>query len=289
MAERGGDASAAGGLQIVDAHVHLWDTAQLHYAWLETARLPRLADCALFERAAAQLRNAATVSAAVAVQAECDPDQATEEVRWVLGQRAAGAPVAAVVAFAALDTAAGVRALDGYADIPVVRGVRRNIQDTEPGFCRRLAAGVSLLADHRLSFDICAREHQLHEVVDLVDSAPRTSFVLDHLGKPAIGNHSPKRWEAAISELAARPNVSCKLSGLGTEAPPGWTGADVAPYVTHAVEVFGSGRVMFGSDWPVCTAAGTYRNWFDVIRSIVPPDLHEEVFLGNATTFYRLA
>ncbi|MCY4422431.1 MAG: amidohydrolase family protein [Acidimicrobiaceae bacterium] len=279
----------AASLSVVDAHIHLWDTARLRYRWLEAAPgLPRLADSNLFERACGQLETA-TIRGAVAIQAECDPDQASEEVEWILKQRAAGAPVAAVVAFAPVERATAAEMLGRYAENPAVRGVRRNIQDEEPGFCRRMAPGVKLLADYGLSFDICAREHQLCEVVGLVDAAPHTSFVLDHLGKPAVGSGGLRRWQAAILELSARPNVSCKLSGLGTEAPPDWSARDVAPYVTHALETFGPRRVMFGSDWPVCTAAGTYGGWLDVIRSTVPARLHQEVFNHNASEFYRLA
>ena len=148
---------------------------------------------------------------------------------------------------------------------------------------------MASLADFGLSFDICCRQHQLDEVIELVDSAPDTSFVLDHLGKPAVGKGSPKPWESAIALLAERPNVSCKLSGLGAEAPAGWRSSDIAPYLEHALDVFGVGRVMYGSDWPVCTTASTYRGWFEAVSSVVPTHRWEEVFHQNATRFYRLA
>lgn len=274
---------------VVDAHVHLWDTSRLRYPWLEhEPALPRVADGAAFGRVCSELTGSATITAAVVVQAECEPDQALQELTLIGAERAAGAPVAAIVAYAPLETPSAATALERIAATPGVRGVRRNIQNEAPGFCERLTAGVALLADYGLSFDVCVRDHQLAEAVDLVDSAPTTSFVLDHLGKPAVGVGSPKRWEDAIAELARRPNVSCKLSGLGTEAPRGWTRSDVAPYLEHALDAFGADRVMFGSDWPVCTAAGTYRGWFDAVRSAVPAELHEEVFYQNATRFYRL-
>lgn len=284
----GGATTAAPVTGVVDAHVHLWDTARLSYPWLDAApALPRRADGVRFTRACAELSEAA-ISSAVVIQAECRPDQAFDELRLILSEQASGAPVAAVVAYAPLEAPGAAAALDRLAAAPEVRGVRRNIQDEGPGFCQRLARGVALLADYGLSFDICARHHQLSEVTDLVDSAPRTSFVLDHLGKPAVGAGNSQQWEAAIVQLAERPNVSCKLSGLGTEAPANWSCADVAPYLTHAFDAFGAGRVMFGSDWPVCTANGTYRGWFDTVCSTVPVDHHEEVFNRNASRFYRL-
>ena len=278
-------------MRVVDAHVHFWNTTRLCYPWLDQERestLPRIADSSRFARACAELDGAAKVLAAVVVQAECRPDQAFDELRLIRSERAAGAPAAAVVAHVPLERPAAASALERIATAPEVRGVRRNIQDEDSGFCRRLARGVALLADYGLSFDICARQHQLPEVIELVDSAPRTSFVLDHLGKPTVGAGSSKRWEAAIAQLAQRPNVTCKLSGLGTEAPAGWSCADVAPYLEHALDTFGTGRVMFGSDWPVCTAAGTYRDWFDVVRSVVPISRHREIFNQNASRFYRL-
>ncbi len=277
-------------LAVVDAHVHLWDTTLLRYDWLEhgsASTLPRIADSSLFASASAELSDEATVVAAVVVQAECHPDQARDELNLILAARAAGAPVAGIVAYAGLEKATAAQALEHLATLPEVRGVRRNIQDTEPGFCKRLAPGVSLLTDYGLSFDICVRQHQLREVIELVDAAPRTSFVLDHLGKPAVGAAS-QQWQHDIAELAERPGVCCKLSGLGTEAPTGWSSADVAPYLRHAIDVFGPQRVMFGSDWPVCTAAGTYGGWIDTVRSVVPATHHKEVFEQNAIRFYRL-
>lgn len=269
--------------------MHLWNTARLRYPWLDQEPgLMHIADASRFAQACAELQGTATVAAAVVVQAECRPEQAFGELKLIRSEQTAGAPVAGVVAYAPLETQGAGPALERLAKTPLVRGVRRNIQDEASGFCKRLVRGVASLADLGLSFDICARQHQLAEVIELVDEAPDTSFVLDHLGKPTIGADSAKSWESAIARLAERPNVTCKLSGLGTEAPSGWSSADVAPYLEHALEVFGAGRAMYGSDWPLCTAAGTYRGWFDVVRSVVPTHHHKEVFHDNATRFYRL-
>ena len=275
--------------KLVDAHVHFWDTARLCYPWLEQEpALMRIADASQFTQACAELRDVATVTTAVVVQAECHPDQAFDELDLIRSEQVAGAPVAAMVAYAPLEVHGAAAALERLAGIPQVRGVRRNIQDEASGFCKRLVPGVASLGDLGLSFDICARQHQLDEVIELVDRAPNTLFVLDHLGKPAVGAGGAKPWETAVARLAKRPNVFCKLSGLGTEALAGWSSSDVAPYLEHALDVFGVGRVMYGSDWPVCTAAGTYRGWFDAVSSVVPAKFQEQVFYQNAVRFYRL-
>lgn len=273
----------------VDAHIHFWDTACLAYPWLaHVPSLPERADAFRFGEVVNQLPGNAIVRAVVAVQAECDPNQAETEVSWLLEQRALGAPVAAIVAYAPLEEPGAAEVLDRYASLPIVKGVRRNIQDEAAGFCRQLTMGVRSLAHYGLSFDLCVREHQLREVIELVDAARDAWFVLDHLGKPSVGSPHWANWAAAISDLAERPNVYCKLSGLGTEALGNWSIADVAPYVLHAMEVFGADRVMFGSDWPICTAAGSYGGWLDTILSIVPPEFHDPVFVQNASAFYRL-
>ncbi|MCQ3802938.1 MAG: amidohydrolase family protein [bacterium] len=275
-------------LPIVDAHIHFWDMARLSYPWLSDApSLPARADAMLFDQATNRLPGDVMVGGLVVVQAECDPDQADSEVFWILTQRALGAPIAGVVAFAPLEDAGATDVLDRYAGLGIVKGIRRNIQDEAPGFWRRLTPGVRSLADYGLSFDLCVREHQLSEAIELVDAAPDTRFVLDHLGKPSVGSPHWADWAGTITDLASRPNVHCKLSGLGTEAPPNWTLADVAPYIRHAVEEFGIHRVMFGSDWPVCAAAGSYRGWLETVASLVTSH-QDRVFAHNATAFYRL-
>ena len=171
-------------------------------------------------------------------------------------------------------------------------GVRRLIQDEPPGFTSRpgLRAGVALLAAEDLVFDLCVREPQLGEAVDLVRATPEVRFVLDHLGKPRVGA-DPTRWRRDLRALAELPNVVAKLSGLMTEVIPG-TGAagDVRPYLEYALEVFGPQRCLFGSDWPVLTLAGSYAEWRDTVLDAVAGLSEAEVeavMHGNARALYR--
>ena len=151
---------------------------------------------------------------------------------------------------------------------PLTVGVRRNVQDEAAGFmlARPMVEGVRQLADHRLPFDACVRDHQIKELIGLVDRCPEVTFVLDHLGKPAIRQRRVQPWFGDVAALAKRPNVVAKLSGLTTEADHGrWQAAQILPYLQHAIEVFGPQRCMFGSDWPVATLASTYRQWVDLV------------------------
>jgi L-fuconolactonase len=150
-------------------------------------------------------------------------------------------------------------------------GVRRLLQGAPAAAIThpRLAEGVRLLGEKGLTFDLCVSHEQLRAAARLVEACPDTSFVLDHLGKPAVAASLLDPWRDDIRRLAAFPNVTCKLSGLATEAGPGWTSADVRPYLEHALEVFGPGRCMVGSDWPVLTLAGTMERWFDAVLDVV--------------------
>ena len=119
-------------------------------------------------------------------------------------------------------------------------------------------------------FDVCVRSSQLGEVIELVRRTPDVQFVLDHVGKPRIGE-DPSQWRLQIAELAARPNIVCKLSGLMTEIVSGPTGVEaVQPFLTYALAEFGPDRCLFGTDWPVMTTAATYSEWLDLVIRLVP-------------------
>ncbi|HSU35644.1 MAG TPA: amidohydrolase family protein, partial [Propionibacteriaceae bacterium] len=174
---------------------------------------------------------------------------------------------------------------------PIVVGVRRLVQDEPPGFTSRpgLRAGVALLAAEDLVFDLCVREPQLGEAVDLVRAVPEVRFVLDHLGKPRVGA-DPTRWRRDLRALAELPNVVAKLSGLMTEIIPGTDAAGVRRYLEYALAVFGPRRCLFGSDWPVLTLAGSYSGWRDAVLDAVAglSDAEVEAVLhGNARALYR--
>jgi L-fuconolactonase len=273
-------------MRIVDAHLHVWDTDRLDYPWLrEVPTLDRPMGFA--ELAAARGEGAAHVDGFVFVQADCRADQALDEVQWV-SSIAAGGPVVGIVAFAPLEEGDAVSAhLDALLECELVVGVRRLLQSEPLGFAGSddFRAGVRALAPRSLSFDACVTERQLDDVSALADAAPELSIVLDHLGKPDIAAGSPGAWRRSVGELARRPNVVCKVSGLppqtGTDA---WTLDGVRPYLDTVLDAFGAERLLFGSDWPASSGQTTYDRWLDaVLEWSAPLSADERTALFGAT------
>jgi L-fuconolactonase len=276
---------------IVDSHLHLWDPAHLDYQWLAGTELGRK-----FDASDALEASGGEVAGFVVVQADCRADQGIAEVEWITEQLGEHGTFGGIVAFAPVelgrDAAPVCRQLRA---MPRVVGVRRLLQDEPPGFAlaRAFLDGLDLLGELGLPFDVCVRAGQLAEVRDMVVRLPGVQFVLDHLGKPRIGGADDARWRDDLSALAALPNVSCKLSGLATEtegAP--WSRESVRPYLTHALDAFGTSRCLFGSDWPVLTTAGSYAQWLAAVRDALDGRTEAEVahvLSANARSVYRLA
>ncbi|MFJ3385708.1 MULTISPECIES: amidohydrolase family protein [unclassified Curtobacterium] len=266
---------------IIDAHHHLWDPADRPYPWMDdsVAPLRRRFDVDDLRAATGAATGVATgdvagsgpvdgvagssprngVTATIVVQAVHDPGETT----WLLAQPAPVAGVVGWVDLTAPDVADRLAALRQH---PRLVGIRHQAQDEpDPDWLARPAVvrGVRTVAAAGLAFDLLVRGAREHAAaVALVDAVPEGRFVLDHAGKPAIA-HEPDdavrtAWRARMQDLAARPNVCCKVSGLLTEAGPHWQHRPVAHYAREAVELFGPERSMYGSDWPVSTLAADY-------------------------------
>jgi L-fuconolactonase len=272
---------------ILDAHLHLWDPAARLYDWLygqpalQVVFGPGDIDAGRHD-----------LVGAVLVQADCRENEALDEVRWV--HDVARPLVRGIVAYAPVHHGGAAEPeLAALAAQPLVVGVRRLLQGlpAEAIIDPRLADGMGLLAQRNLSFELCVSHVQLRAVAQLVERCPDTSFVLDHLGKPAVAAGLLDPWRGDIARLAACSNVTCKLSGLATEAAAGWTSADVRPYLEYALEAFGPSRCMVGSDWPVLTLAGTIERWFDAVLDLVdqlsPRDV-QAVLCATAARVYGI-
>jgi predicted TIM-barrel fold metal-dependent hydrolase len=274
----------------LDAHVHFWDPHRFRYPWLaSTATLNRPFLPEHLPGAYAGRRQV------IFVQADCLPGQALAEIEWVHGLREAGAPIAGAVAHAPLeDGDAAAQPLDALAALPLVTGVRRLLQEEADGFALApgFLTGAGLLARAGLPLDLCIRSHQLPEAVELVRRRPELTFVLDHLGKPAVRPESFGSWARDLSRLAGLPNSTCKLSGLATEAEPGRrTAAHLVPFLRRAIDLFGPGRCMFGSDWPVLTTAMTYDHWLDVVGEAISDlsaDEQDQIMRRTASAVYGI-
>lgn len=270
---------------IIDAHHHLWDPADRPYPWMDDSVAPIRRRFDVDDlRAATQDTG---VTRTIVVQAVHDPD----ETAWLLEQPR---PVAGVVGWVDLtapdvaDRIAAVRALPGGDRLV---GIRHLAQDEpDPGWLGRpdVARGVRALAGSGLVFDLLVRAREHSAALALIDAIPDASFVLDHAGKPSIDTGDPA-WRGRMADFAARPNVSCKVSGLLTEAGPDWRDRPVDRYVREVVEQFGPYRALFGSDWPVSTLATGYaevvQRTTDALADLSTTE-HDAVFGGTAERIY---
>ena len=278
---------------IVDAHVHFWNPQRLNYPWL--AELPGLNRAFLpadFQAAA----KTDTAEKLIFVECGCEAAQNGDEVKWISQLAAHETRIRGIVAHAPVERGASVRPeLAALAQFPLVKGVRRNFQgETVTDFCAQpeFVAGVRALAEFNFSFDLCLLHHQLPAAIELVRRCPEINFILDHCGKPAIRAGQVDPWQRQIRELAALPNVVCKISGLLTEAKlTDWQPADLQPFVRHTVECFGFDRVMFGGDWPVLTLAGDYSRWLAALDFCLPDageSERQKLFQTTAEKVYRI-
>jgi L-fuconolactonase len=279
---------------IVDAHVHLWDPERFRMPWLDA--LPSI-DRPFGPADFREHTQGLYVEAMVYVEVATAPAYGLLEAQWAVAQAAEDPRLQGIVAFAPLEFGDRARVyLDALAALgPRVKGVRRLIQgETDPAFCLEPAfvRGVSLLPELGFSFDICITHDQLPAAIELVRRCPAVSFVLDHIAKPDIAAGLLDPWREQLRALAQAPNVVCKISGLVTEAShASWTPDDLAPYVAHALDVFGEDRVLFGGDWPVALLASSYRRWvetLDTLTASLSVDAKQKLWAGNATRTYRL-
>lgn len=281
---------------MIDSHLHLWDPGRLRYSWL-SGDLDAAFDAARF----ASVREAVTEPVrAIAVQAECDPAQALDEVDW-LSASAEEAGLVGIVAWAPLLTGTAIRAhLDALAERPLVVGVRWLFQDrpSDQWLSSEAIAAAREVARRGWTFDVCARHDQLADVIRFVDAVPELRVVVDHLGKPPVGAGSTDdgdaiaAWDAAIRCLAERPSVAVKLSGLPAESSRPWVLDDVRHLLDRVVEVFGPERSLYGSDWPVSGggAPREYARWSQAVALGARGDDRwlAEVFGESARRWYRL-
>ena len=273
---------------MIDAHQHFWKYDPAEYGWIDDTMAALRRD---FLPAGAQREMAAAnVQASIAVQAR----QSVEETRWLL-ELAEGHPfIAGVVGWVDLQAADVDAQLDRLSRHPRLVGVRHIVQGEPDGFLERpeFLHGVGRLERYGLTYDILVYARQLPAAVGFARAFPRQRFVLDHLGKPDIRGKEFREWRRHFDQLAALPNVCCKLSGLVTEAEWGsWTRPQLRPYIDAALEAFGPSRLMIGSDWPVCTVAGSYEDVLDVTLDAIggySADERAMITGGTARAFWKL-
>lgn len=279
---------------IIDTHMHLWNPEHFRMSWTDgDATLNRPYTVDVYAEHTAGL----PIEAMVFVECAVEPHYAFLEAQWAVACAQEDARIQGIVAACPVEF--GLRARS-YIEVLArldsrIKGVRRNIQDEkDPNFCLEpdFIRGVQLLSDHSLSFDLCIRHHQLPAVTALVRHCPDTQFILDHLGKPNVKEHELDPWRDQLRELAALPNVACKLSGLVTEADlTSWDADDLVPYIAHVLAAFGEDRVIFGGDWPVILLASSYQRWVETLQMLtatLPEMAKHKLWSENGRRLYRL-
>jgi len=273
----------------LDAHQHFWRYRPAEYPWIG-AGMERLARDHL-PADLGPLAAAAGITGTVAVQAR----QSLAETEWLLDLAETSALVRGVVGWVDLRSATVADDLARLARRPALVGVRHVVQDEpDPRFLLGAAfvRGIGQLAAHGLAYDLLLYPHQLPAAEELVAHFPGQRFVLDHLGKPAVKRGEMAPWRDDIGRLARHPHCWCKLSGLVTEAAwQGWSRAQFTPYLEVALEAFSPARLLFGSDWPVCTLAAPYADVVGIVEDFVArlaAGEREAVMGGNCAAFYRL-
>jgi len=279
-------------MQIVDAHQHLWDPGRFRYAWLQSLpslnrafRMPDYLDAV----------QGLGVEKSVHLEADVDEPFMLDETRSLLdlaGQP--DNPLAGIVACARPENDDFRIYLDKIAGHPKLKGIRRilHTQPDDVGQGANFVRHVGSLADYGLSFDLCVLARQLPIAIKLASKWPDVTFVLDHCGVPQVKEKLLDPWRSYIVEIAKLPNVYCKVSGLVAYADPErWTEDDLRPYIEHVISCFGWDRVLFGSDWPVCTLSASYRQWVEALYSITRSAgeaSQRKLFYDNAIRVYRL-
>lgn len=251
--------TAAGTALRVDAHHHVWRLDRGDYGWLTPALVPIYRDFSLDDLH--PLLAGASVDATVLVQAAPSVAE-TEFLLRVAG--ASGGLVRGVVGWVDLAAPDAPATLERLAQDPLLKAIRPMLQDiADPEWILRsdVDRGIAVAERLGLRFDALVKPSQLTAVLRMIERHPGLPVVIDHGGKPSIVDRDWEPWASRMAALAQHRHVACKLSGLATEAGPGWTVGTLARYVDHLLACFGSQRLLWGSDWPVVDLAGGYARW----------------------------
>ena len=272
----------------VDAHHHIWQYSEHEYGWLEGSLSGLRRDFLPEELFAAM--HSAGVDGAVAVQAR----QTLDETDSLLRLAAESPQVMGVVGWLPIAEPEFSSLLERYRAEIWLKGIRHVVQAEPAGFLDdfRFNERIDLLASTELVYDLLVFERQLEEVIRFVDRHPHQRFILDHIGKPRIAAGDIEPWATRVRELGLRPHVTCKLSGMVTEADPHrWTADQLRPYFEIALEAFTPSRLMIGTDWPVLTASCTYAGWWEIVKGWMAPlstDEQDDILGGTCVRAYGL-
>ena len=251
----------------IDSHHHFWKYDPHTYSWMNEKMEVLKVDYQPVDLK--KEIEEAGIDGVVSVQA----DQSLRETDDLLEHAKTNDFILGVVGWFPLADTNVEHLFDKYSNNQLLKGIRHVIQD-EPDdnfiLGDQFNRGVSLIKDYNWVYDILIYERQLGPSIQFVDRHPEQIFVLDHIAKPRIGESVIEPWKAQMYEMSKRENVYCKLSGIATEAKWNeWKKEDLIPYMEIALDAFGPGRVMFGSDWPVAKLAVEYGPWVEICRDFI--------------------
>lgn len=273
----------------IDAHHHLWQYDPKEYDWIDDS-MKAIRSNFLPEHLAKEIHSVG-IDGVVTVQAR----QTIQETEWMLGLAGKNAFMRGVVGWVPLVDPKVEATLARFAPNKKLKAIRHVVQG-EPDLNYILRPdfnnGVTQLKKFGLVYDILIFEKQLPPAIQFVDRHPNQVFVLDHIAKPRIKENIVSPWRENLKELAKRPNVYCKISGMTTEADYHlWTEKQLDPYFDAVLNAFEPKRLMFGSDWPVCLVAVSYQRWFKIVSSKIAKLSATEqarILGGTAVEAYKL-
>jgi L-fuconolactonase len=305
---RGQTAVAASDMPIIDCHQHLWDLEKFKLPWIKPGTL--LGRSYVMADYLAAIEGTG-IKHAVYMEVDVEPTQQQAEAEHLIEICKGGkAPtIAAVIS--------GRPAADNFRDYigefkgsPYIKGIRQVLHggSTPAAYCLRdsFVRGIRLLGELGLSFDLCMRPKELADGAALAGKCPDTRFIVDHCGNAdckaffkagdsrladAKPDHDAEAWRRDMEQLAGYKNVICKISGIVARVPKHWSAEDLAPIVKHCLDTFGSSRVVFGSDWPVCLNGAALRDWVSALKQVIssrPAVEQRQLLFDNAVKFYRL-
>jgi len=274
---------------IIDSHHHFWKYDPVEYDWISEEMASIRKD--FVPEILKETLLGTGVEEVVSVQAR----QSLKETGWLLELASENKFIRGIVGWLPLASGNIGELLDEYASNQWLKGVRHVVQgEPDPEFIlgKAFNRGISLLKEYGLVYDILIFDHQLPNAIRFVDLHPDQPFVIDHMAKPKIRINEISEWEKNMKEMARRENVSCKISGMVTEADFRlWTPGQLQPYIDMVLEAFGPGRILFGSDWPVCLVATSYSTWLETVKNALPglsASEESRIFGLNAKVIYNL-
>ena len=272
----------------LDSHQHFWKYSPQQHNWIDDSMVSLKRDFLPNDLEPHLIEN--KIEACVVVQA----DQSEKETEFLLELATQYEFIKGVVGWVDLRAKNVEERLQFYSQNQYFKGVRHIVQSEKQDFLLDPAFqnGIGKLGNLNLTYDLLIYPHQIEAAIKLVSQFPNQKFVLDHLAKPNIKNGKIDPWKNQIQRLAQFSNVSCKISGMVTEADHvQWKPSDFIPYLDIVFDAFGENRILFGSDWPVCLLAASYQEVYQLITDYTANfslEQRDKLFGANAERFYNI-